>query len=313
MGRLFSRIVSKNRLIKIIFTIFFFKIFIRQFKEFIDKNFDVAIFSGFYSIHLAPFISIPKVYYINSEPFGDVFKRRSYSRLIQFLSRLIHLHVRIELKSLSSMDRIIANSNYTKELFERYGVKVTEVIYPPVDVNKFRHRNKKEYFLFVGRLLPHKRPHLLIKVFSKIKKEKLVIVGDGPLAGMIKKFSQNFKNIMFLGSVSDKKLREVYENCKAVLYVTEKEPFGIVPIEANASGKPAIVSAEGGLPETTIDKVTGIIVHGNYEKNLIRIIRNFNNYRFSVDRCIRHAKKFNTKNFLKKFKRIIQQLKRVET
>jgi len=313
MDKLFSEIISKNWVLKILFTIFFFRFFIRRFKSFIEKNFDVAIFSGFYSIHLAPFISLPKVYYVHSEPLKHVFKRQSYSvGLFKLLDRLTSWYNKIEVKSLLSIDTIIANSNYTKKLFEDYGVSVKEVIYPPVDTSKFHYKNKKEYFLFVGRLLHHKRPHLLIKVFSKVGREKLVIIGSGPLAKTIKDLSRKFKNIIFLGGVSDKKLREVYSNCKAVIYITEAEPFGIVPIEANASGKPAIVSAEGGLPETIVDKVTGIIVHKNYEENLTRIVRKFENYKFSASRCIKHAKKFDTKEFLKKFKKIIHQIKKVK-
>lgn len=311
MDRLFSKIISKNWVFKILFTFFFFRFFVKQFKLFIEKNIDVAFFSGFYSIQLVPFLSIPKVYYIQSEPFRYVFKRQSYSvGLFKLLSPLIGWYGRCETNLLSNVNAIIANSNYTKKLFEEGGVCVKKVVYPPVNTNKFYHKRKGEYFLFVGRLLPHKRVQLLLKVFSKIKKERILIVGGGPLAKMVEKFSRKYTNITFLGRVTEKKLRELYANCKAVIYVTEAEPFGIVPIEANAAGKPAIISAEGGLRETIVDKITGIIINKNYERNLTHIIKNFDSYKFSIKACVKHAKKFDTKKFLKEIQKVLHEIKR---
>jgi glycosyltransferase involved in cell wall biosynthesis len=309
---LISTMLSKFSLIKSLFTIFFFGVLLKRYRTIIEKKFDIAIFSGFYSICLAPFLNIPKIYYINSEPFQEAMKRKKYSIISKLFEKLVEVYNRIERKCLNSMDLIIANSNYTKRLYQSYGFKVNKVIYPPVDTKRFKncHKNEGKYFLFVGRLLPHKRPDIPLKVFAKIKNEKLVIVGDGPLRKLVKYYSKKFANISYLGSVSDQKLKKLYSGCKAVIYLTEKEPFGIVPIEANSCGKPAIVSNEGGLPETIIDGKTGLVLKPDYENNLLRVLKNFNKYKFSLEACKRNAKKFDTNSFVRELTRTISKIKR---
>ena len=308
-----SKMLSKFSFIKSLFTIFFFGILLKRYKAIIEKKFDIAIFSGFYSICLAPFIKIPKIYYINSEPFQEAMKRKKYRIISKLFEKLVKYYNRIERTCLNSMNLIIANSNYTKKLYQSYGFKVDEVIYPPVDTKRFNKccKNEGKYFLFVGRLLPHKRPDIPLRVFAKIKNEKLVIVGDGPLRKLVEHYSKKFTNISYVGSVSDRKLKELYSGCKAVIYITEKEPFGIVPVEANSCGKPAIVSNEGGLPETIINGRTGFVLNPDYENSLLKVLKNVNKYKLSPEACKRNAKKFNTSNFTRKLVRVISKIKRI--
>jgi glycosyltransferase involved in cell wall biosynthesis len=288
----------------------------KNLKRIIEKNYDIAIFSGFYSILLAPFLSIPKVYYITSEPFGSALKRKQYAIYRHFFKKFINWQSKLEKNCLKNMDIVIAISRYTKRLYESCGIKVNKVIYPPVETEKFKHKNNKNkgnYFLFVGRLLPHKRPEIPLRVFSKLKNKNLLVIGDGPLMNLVKIYSAKFKNIFYIRGVdiTDKELRKIYSKSRAVIYLTEKEPFGLVPVEANSLGVPAIVSNEEGLPETIINKKTGLVVHPPYERNLSKIIRNFENYNFSQEECIKHARKFDSKKFLKNFKDTIKTFKKI--
>jgi len=309
-----SKIISKFDLVKILFTLLFFGKIMKNYKRIINKNYDVAIFSGFYSIILAPFLSIPKVYYINSEPFDEALRREKYSLYTKIFKKLILRYSRIEKLALRNMNIIVAISRYTKELYESYGIKVQRVIYPPVEMNRFKcckkNKNSGEYFLFVGRLLPHKRPELLLRVFSKIKDENLLIVGDGPLLRLVKIYSNKFKNISYIRgtTISDEELSKIYCKSKAVIYITEREPFGLVPVEANSCGRPAIVSNEGGLKETIIDKKTGLVLDPDYEKNLEKVIKNFGKYRFSQKICRKNAKRFDVDIFIKKFKSVLSEI-----
>jgi glycosyltransferase involved in cell wall biosynthesis len=314
MNTLFSKIASKFSLTRTFFTMLFFGKIMKNIKKLIEKNYDIAIFSGFYSILLAPSLSIPKIYYITSEPFEEALKRRQYFIYRILFRNFITWYSRLEKNCLKSMDAIIALSRYTKRLYESHGIKVTKVIYPPVETKKLkniRKKNKGDYFLFVGRLLPHKRPEIPLRVFSKIRNENLLVVGDGPLMNLVKIYSKKFKNIFYIRGVdiTDKELRKIYSKSRAVIYLTEKEPFGLVPVEANSLGTPAIVSNEGGLPETIINKKTGLVLYPPYERNLSKIIRNFENYNFSQKECIKHARKFDSKKFLKNFKNTIKALK----
>ena len=298
--------IAKFSPLKILRSIFFFKNQLSKFSKFFNSHFDISIFSGFYSIYLAKFIDISKIYYIQAEPLEYVFKREVYNSN-RFLFHRIFYRLfleNLEKENIESMDKIIANSNYTKKIYEEYfKIRISNVIYPPVNIKKFYFKNYSDFYLYVGRLYLHKRVHLIAKVFSRLKNEKLIIVGSGPLSKYITKLSRKYRNIIYLGAVSDSKLRELYATCKAVIYLSEKEHFGIVPIEANASGKAAIVSNEGGLPETVINGKTGIIIDQPCEHNLERVILDFDVSKFNPKVCINNAKKFSEEVFIKRIKK----------
>ncbi|MEM5811452.1 MAG: glycosyltransferase [Candidatus Aenigmatarchaeota archaeon] len=308
-NNILNKIVIHIKPLKLFGASFFFGKQLRNIKNLFNEIFDIAIFSGFYSVFFAKFLNIPKIYYIQAEPLSYVLKRESYKGKIssRFYSLFYKLFLRkLEKDGILSMDKIIANSNYTKKIYEDYfNVKVENVVYPPVDTKKFYFKKIGSFFLLVSRLYPHKRVQVVARVFTKLPDEKLTIVGSGPLSNYIEKLALKHKNIVYLGTVSDKKLRQLYAECKAVIYISEMEHFGIVPVEANASGKPAIVSKEGGLPETIVHEKTGLIIEPPYEDNLMKIIKTFDNYDFSVKECIKSSKRFDIKSFKKNFKKIL--------
>lgn len=306
LDKLLSNILTRSKFLKVLIAILFFKYFLRKFSKYFDENFDIAIFSGFYSIYFAPYLKIKKICYIQSEPLFMVFSRISYKSVFNLLRPFLSKLFNLEKKSYSNIDLIIANSEYTRSLFFQYGINIQEVIYPPVNTKKFKCSNSKDYFLFVGRLYKHKRVDTIARVFNKISGEKLKIVGSGPLSRYIKKVAGNSKNIEYLGSVDDKTLIDLYSKCKAVIYITEKEPFGIVPVEANASGKPAIVSNEGGLTEAILPMKTGIAINEPYDKNLEIIIKNFDKFKFSSKECRKYSSKFDRTNFRKKIIKVLR-------
>jgi len=303
--------ISNLSPIKILRTIFFFKNQLSKFSKFFNSHFDISIFSGFYSIYLTKSINIPKIYYIQAEPLQYVFEREAYTTNRFLFHRIFYrLFLKnMEKENINSMDKIIANSSYTKKIYEEYfKIRVSNVIYPPVNIKNFYFKNHSDFYLCVSRLYPHKRVNLIAKVFTRLRNEKLVIVGSGPLSEYITKLARKYRNIIYLGSVSDSKLRELYATCKAVIYLSEKEPFGIVPIEANASGKAAIVSNEGGLPETIINNKTGVTVDPPYEYNLERVILDFDVSKFNPKVCINNAKKFSEEVFIKRIKKEMYSL-----
>ena len=306
-GFLNERIANISPL-KILRAVVFFKNQLSKFAEFFNSYFDISIMSGFYSIFSAKFLEIPKIYYIQAEPLELVFEREAYSKKYFSFYRVFYRTFlkKSEVESLRSMDKIIANSQYTKNLYEKYfKVQVDSVIYPPIDISKFYFKAHSNFFLCVGRLYPHKRIHVVAKAFTRLKKERLIIVGSGPLSNYIYTLSRKYSNIVYLGSVSDEKLRELYATCKGVIYLSEKEPFGMVPVEANASGKAAIVSCEGGLPETIVPGKTGIIIEPPYEENLVKEISSFDYRKFNPAICRKNAKKFSKETFLSRIKKEI--------
>ncbi|MCS7123368.1 MAG: glycosyltransferase [Candidatus Aenigmarchaeota archaeon] len=307
-----NQLLSKISILKLFKTSLFFAKQLKKFANFFNENFDVAIFSGFYTMFFAKFLNIPKIYYIQAEPLTYVLERESYKKnYLTKIYKLIHrlYFKKLEKEGILSMDKIIANSIYTKKVYEEYfGVNVKNVIYPPVETRKFYFKKYGDFFLMVSRLYPHKRVHIVAKTFAKLPDYKLVIVGTGPLSKYIRKLSLKYNNITYLGGVTEEKLIELYATCKAVIYISEKEHFGIIPIEANASGKPAIVSNEGGLPETIIDGKTGIIINPPYEKSLMETILTFDENKFKTFDCIKNSKRFDVYIFIEKFEKVINKI-----
>ncbi|MBR9689792.1 MAG: glycosyltransferase family 4 protein [Candidatus Altiarchaeota archaeon] len=163
-------------------------------------------------------------------------------------------------------DLVVANSYRTKrQLVEFYGInpnKIT-VIYNGIDLEKFRGPINKELkkpgdkvVLFVGRLTIQKGVwHLLQaakRVISKDPHVKFVIVGSGPDMPYLIKTAINLgieKNMVFTGKVSDEELLAAYRMCDLFVMPSVNEPFGIVALEALASGKPVILSRTSGVCE----------------------------------------------------------------
>jgi len=135
-----------------------------------------------------------------------------------------------------------------------YGRTAT-VIHPPVAVDRFHIAPVTgDYYLIVARLLPHRNVELAVRAFTKMGR-KLVVVGDGPMRESLEAAAG--PSVKFRGSVDEKTLIDLYSRCRGLI-VPGEEDFGLTPLEANASGRPAIALRAAGAMETLIDGVTGI-------------------------------------------------------
>jgi len=130
-----------------------------------------------------------------------------------------------------------------------YG-READMIYPPVDTARFTLSTRDDgYYLIVSALVPYKAVDIAIEAFNRAG-ERLVIVGEGPDGPRLKKLAG--PTISFEGWQSDEALKEYYAGCRALIFPGE-EDFGIVPVEAMATGKPVLALARGGALETVID------------------------------------------------------------
>src|SRR4051794_36195586 len=155
--------------------------------------------------------------------------------------------------SASRVDEFLANSaNVKRRIWKAYR-RESEVIYPPVDVETFYHRSALDYFLVVSELVQYKRVHDAVISFSRDGRP-LRVVGDGPEFKQLRKIAG--RNVEFCGRVSQAELREQYARCRAVVQPGE-EDFGIVSVEALASGKPVIALGRGGVLESISSETGG--------------------------------------------------------
>jgi glycosyltransferase involved in cell wall biosynthesis len=148
--------------------------------------------------------------------------------------------------SASRVDTFVANSiNVQKRIWRSYRRR-SEVVYPPVAVETFYYRPPRDYYLIVSELVPYKRIEEAVQCFSRTGR-RLKIVGDGPEYKHLHKMSG--ANVEFCGRVSPVELRDLYAHCRAVVQPGE-EDFGIVAVEAIASGKPVVALGRGGVLES---------------------------------------------------------------
>lgn len=145
--------------------------------------------------------------------------------------------------------------------------------------------------------------------------EKLIIVGDGPEKKML--MAQAKSNIEFTGWLSNDQLLHLYQNCEALLF-PGVEDFGIVPVEAQACGKPIIALAEGGALET----ISGPVMDENYDQDIpatglffqkpgaysiVEAIRQFRRMKFDPDAIRKNSLRFSRAIFDKKIKDFVEE------
>ena len=205
------------------------------------------------------------------------------------------------------VDYFFANSKYVAGRIKKYYKRDSIVIYPPVDVEAYEPVNKsdiKDYFLFVSRLVRYKKCDLVIDAFNDLGLP-LKIIGQGPDKKYLQKKAKG--NIEFLGYLSNEEVKKYYQEAKAFVFAAE-EDFGIVPVEAMACGRPVIAYSGGGVKESVVDGVTGVLFDEQTPQCLIEAINNFDPDKFDPVKVRNHAKKFSKEVFKKKYLEAIEKI-----
>lgn len=208
-------------------------------------------------------------------------------------------------------DYYVAISKEVQSRIKKYYRRNSEVIYPPVEVDKLATGNwqletaKKDegYFLVVSRLVPYKKIDLIIKAFNKLG-WNLKIVGTGNQENHLKKIAR--VNIEFLGHLTEEELIYYYQKCQALVIACE-EDFGLAPLEVQACGKPVIAFDKGGVGETVVGGKTGLFFQEQTVKSLHLALNRFIKLKFNSLDCRKNAKKFSKKIFVKKFKNFVER------
>jgi len=206
--------------------------------------------------------------------------------------------------SAKRVDKWLANSKNVAARIKKYFKAEAEVIYPPIDTSCFKIGKPSDYFLIVSRLEPYKKIDLAIRAFNALNLP-LIIIGTGSAEKYLKKIARS--NIKFLGFLEDEMVKEFLSGCRALVFPGE-EDFGIVPVEAMASGRPVIGYGKGGLLETVIPGKTGILFEKPKVSFIIDAIRDFLKIEEKFDpKFIRiHAENFDKKKFIQKMKEVVE-------
>jgi glycosyltransferase involved in cell wall biosynthesis len=197
------------------------------------------------------------------------------------------------------VDYFIAISNFIARRIKKIYNRSSEVIYPPVDIEKFGFCDKKEnYYLAASRFVPYKRMDLIIEAFSKMPDKKLVVIGDGFDEKKIKAIAT--KNIEFMGYQPQEKLIEYMQKAKAFVFAAI-EDFGITVIEAHACGTPVIALNKGGTAETVEDGVNGLHFNEQTPASIIEAVNKFEKIedKFDLKKIHNSALKYSRANFEK--------------
>lgn len=183
-----------------------------------------------------------------------------------------------DVSTANRVDHYIANSHYIARRIKKAYGKSSDVIYPPVDIDKFALReSKSDFYLTASRMVPYKKIDLIVEAFSQTDK-KLLVIGDGPDMGKIK--SKASKNIELLGFADDKTMADLMGQAKAFVFAAE-EDFGITPVEAQACGTPVICFGRGGALETVREDISGLYF---MEQNIRELLATVDKFEQSYDK-----------------------------
>src|SRR3989338_9225650 len=270
----------------------------------ISASFAKGVITKPYTRHICLCLTPPRFLWDGSHKFVEEF---GYPRLIKNILPPFISYLRVWDREASyRVDEFWAISDFIRQRIKKYYGRDSELIYPPVDVSKFYLQpttyNLQPHFLMAGRLVAYKRFDLGVKAFNKLG-FPLKIIGIGPELKKLKKMASD--NIEFLELVSDDRLADLYSKAKALVFPQE-EDFGIVPLEAMASGRPVIAYRAGGAMETIKEGETGLFFDEQTVDSLAYAVKNFDFKKFKPENCKKQAEKFDVSvfksNMLKKLK-----------
>ncbi len=205
-----------------------------------------------------------------------------------------------------SPDYYIANSTtVAKRICETYKKDAVVVNYPIAD-HRFTFSDQKDnYCLVSSRHLSYKRLDIIVDAFNDLDL-KLFITGEGPETKRLQARAR--PNIQFLGHVSDRDRCNLMSRAKFVI-VAALEDYGLVPIEANASGTPVIAYGAGGVLDTQISGLTGILFETQTVKSLKNAIIKAQKTNWDYSKIREHAiSNFSELVFFKKVDQIVEEI-----
>jgi glycosyltransferase involved in cell wall biosynthesis len=238
------------------------------------------------------------------EYFGNGIAGKVFKLFLPYLRRR-------ELRAAARTDAFIAISEMTRGYIRDYYGRDSDVLPCPIDLSAFAPGpERSDEFLLVSRLEHWKRVDYAVEAFTHLGLP-LRIIGQGPELGRLRAMAG--PTITFVGHVGDAELAREYARARAVIFTPFLE-YGLIPLEANASGTPVIAYGKGGIEETMIPAnartssalpPTAVFFHEQTAESLMEGVRTFEGLRFDRDALVRHASQWGVPEFQTRLRRLV--------
>jgi glycosyltransferase involved in cell wall biosynthesis len=240
--------------------------------------------------------------YFGPERVGRFASRWVYGPMLKRLARW-------DAATASRVGRFVANSQHVAGRIRRYYNRDATIVYPPVDTT-FYHPDTTppgQHFLIVSALVPYKRIDVAIDATRRAG-ATLRVIGDGPDRARLERHANGLGagHVEFIGRATDEQIRGEYRRALAVLLPGE-EDFGIVPVEAQACGRPVVAFARGGALETVIPGETGVLFDELTPPSLAAALERTAATRFDPVRLRAHAEHFSRERHVERMRAVIEE------
>lgn len=235
---------------------------------------------------------------------------------------ILHRVRQWDARTANGVDAFVANSQFIARRIWKAYRREAAVIYPPVDVETYAlWEEKEDYYLTASRMVPYKRIPMIVEAFAAMPTRRLVVIGDGPEMGKVKRAAADAQNIEIVGYQPHPVLRDYMMKARAFVFAAE-EDFGIVPVEAQACGTPVIAYGRGGALETVVElkencigttsgvdlAPTGVFFREQSVEAICAAVERFeaNRERFSAEACRNNAVQFSCERFRREFSEFVE-------
>ena len=220
------------------------------------------------------------------------------------LRPLIAAMRRWDFEAAQRVDHFIAISTEIQKRIYHYYNQPSEIIFPPVDTQRFQpSATVEDYFLMISRLIPYKRIDLAVQAATRLNLP-LKVGGKGRDLDRLRELAG--PTVEFLGYIPDANLPDLMARCKAFIF-PGLEDFGITPVQAEASGRPVIAYGGGGALDTVIPGKTGELFSEMTVESLMTVMQNFDASAYDPRVTRAHAEKFDTAIFTRQITEYVEQ------
>jgi glycosyltransferase involved in cell wall biosynthesis len=206
--------------------------------------------------------------------------------------------------------RYLAISQYVARRIALYYNRQSTLVYPPVDTDFYTPDpaapaqtapSTQPTFLVVSALVPYKRVDLAMMAARRAG-VALTVVGNGPERSNLERLTGD--GVELVGWLTDEEIRERYRTSIAAILPGE-EDFGIVPVEAQACGRPVVALGRGGALDTVIDGETGVLFGDTTVESLAAALQRAASISWDAAAIRRHAEQFSRTRFINEIHHIV--------